>query len=362
MNYDVVIIGGGALGVALAYHLSRSGSQLKTAVLEREPLLGVHASGKNAGMIRKLYRHAELTEWTERSTRTWPANVRDRCFVETGSFVAGRTLPGHHAELFAERSATIDGARSVDGVLCPTDGLLDSPLYLSALRSLVGPHAQIRPRHEVMVVERAGSHWEVETRCGFRAKAPWVVNASGAWINRILAPSLSVEALPYARHLFVVDGWDRDYMPAPGTGFYWDEREGWYMRRWDEHTRLVSSCDRIPALPETFVPPPNTLTNLAETVTRALPTASARLGVTRHWHCFRTYTQDQLPIWGEDPRAKGLFWLAAFGGFGMSTSFAAAADAAEVISGRRTVRHPDFSPLRVECAYPPQHDGRLAAA
>ena len=69
--------------------------------------------------------------------------------------------------------------------------------------------------------------------------------------------------------------------------------------------------------------------------------------VDESWHCFRTYTDDQLPIWGFDPEAKGLFWLAAFGGFGMSTSFGATLDAAKAISGENIAISGDFSPSRV---------------
>lgn len=367
MKCDVIIIGGGVLGLSLAYHLSHAPTHGSTAkrvlVLEREQLLGMHASGKNAGMFRKLYRHPELTEWADRSSQLWPRALREQCFRTTGSFIASRHLPAHHPELFAERTVTVDRGESLTGVFCASDGLLDSPLYLSVLRSLIDrERVDLRLGDAVTGAERNGQEWVVETAAGLRAQAPWLVNASGAWLNSILAPSLSLDALPYARHLFLVDGWPAGYMPLADVGFYWDEREGWYVRQWDAHTRLVSSCDRIASVPETFAPPPELVESLAQTLTEALPHVSQTLGVKRHWHCFRTYVPDQLPVWGEDPRAPGLFWLGAFGGFGMSTSFAAAADAAAVLLGRGMRIRPDFSPLRVLCDAPPHHSADRVAA
>ena len=49
-KYDVVIIGAGFAGAATAFHLSEiyRGSIL---IVEREEVPGVHASGRNAGLI-----------------------------------------------------------------------------------------------------------------------------------------------------------------------------------------------------------------------------------------------------------------------------------------------------------------------
>lgn len=48
---DVVIIGGGVMGVSTAYHLATRGCR-KVVLLEREPFLGSEATGKCAGGIR----------------------------------------------------------------------------------------------------------------------------------------------------------------------------------------------------------------------------------------------------------------------------------------------------------------------
>lgn len=50
MNYDFVIIGGGVIGLSVARELIRQGYK-NIAVFEKEKKLGVHASGKNSGVI-----------------------------------------------------------------------------------------------------------------------------------------------------------------------------------------------------------------------------------------------------------------------------------------------------------------------
>src|SRR5262245_17834712 len=56
-RYDVVIIGGGAHGLATAYYLARHGVR-NVAVLEMS-YLGSGASGRNTAIIRANYRTAE---------------------------------------------------------------------------------------------------------------------------------------------------------------------------------------------------------------------------------------------------------------------------------------------------------------
>ena len=370
MDADVIVIGGGVLGTSLAYHLGLRAQRV--VLLERETQLGCHASGKNAGMFRQLYRHPQLTEWAARSRESWPEILREQCFQMTGSFVCGRAVPEHHQNLFLDCELQSESGGMLSGVYTETDGLLDSPLYLLNLRKLLPKnYVQVICGAEVVSTTRkqehhssakgSGGFWEVSTVSGDCFAAPLIVNAAGAWLNRFLDSEYCVDALPYARHLFVVNGWkraglsDTDLLKqVDNIGFFWDEFKGWYLRSWGRDERLVSSCDRIPAHPETFVAPPDLSENLAETLLLALPQTAPSLAIGRQWFCFRTYTEDQLPIWGFDQRVPGLFWLGAFGGFGMSTSFAATGDAAELIVSGKGIDCLDFLPDRTALTSPPE--------
>jgi (S)-2-hydroxyglutarate dehydrogenase len=50
-RYDVAIIGGGLIGLATAYRLLEARPGLRLAVLEKEPELARHQSGRNSGVI-----------------------------------------------------------------------------------------------------------------------------------------------------------------------------------------------------------------------------------------------------------------------------------------------------------------------
>lgn len=350
MQFDVAIIGGGVLGISAAYHLSRRG--ISVIVLEREASFGVHASGKNAGMIRQLYRHPKLTEWAARSIASWPDALREKAYRQTGSFVAGREVPGHHPEIFEQRRIRIEGAppdSEVDGVYSATDGLIDPHSYLSELYNLVDRRVcRFAFSTEVAGLEQDGGGWVVRTGGDESYRSRKVINAAGAWINELLSPGLSSSKQPvhpYSRHLFMIHGWPDRFRPCRDTGFFWDEINNWYLREWDAATRLVSVCDETPADPQTYVPDPAIGRNVAAKLLTALPEVAENLSIGRSWHCFRTYTADRLPIVGPDSHLEGLFWLAAFGGFGMSTSFAAAEDAAAFIAGE---------PVELEAAFLPR--------
>jgi D-arginine dehydrogenase len=348
LDFQVVIVGGGVLGISTAYHLSQRG--ISTLLLERELSFGVHSSGRNAGMIRQLYRHSQLTEWARRSIAEWPESVRRAAFRQTGSFVAGREVPDHHTDLFEQREVTITGGTgsTVSGVFAHSDGLIDPHDYLSELSSLIDKRfCQLKFSTAVQKLIRLHDGWTVQTNDGESFSCQTVVNAAGAWVNQILGPELGElhqPTAPYSRHLFMIHGWSEGFMPCPNAGFFWDEIDNWYMRRWDDQTRLVSICDETSSEPANYVANPSIGQQVAAKLIQSLPGVAEQLQLGRSWHCFRTYAPDRLPIVGPDPRAEGLFWLAAFGGFGMSTSFAASADAASFIAGEDVSLEPAFLP------------------
>src|SRR6478736_4352333 len=51
MKYDIVIIGGGIVGLASAYNLLKEQPGLKIALLEKEKELAAHQTGHNSGVI-----------------------------------------------------------------------------------------------------------------------------------------------------------------------------------------------------------------------------------------------------------------------------------------------------------------------
>lgn len=305
--------------------------------MDRESQAATHASGRNAGMFRQLYREPQLSSWAERSRESWPEEIKQQTFQQCGSLIVGREPTAHSRELF--KAIRIHSTQAepqgvpTQAVYTETDGLLDSPNFVQGLaRLFVRSAGQLRLRSAVIKCEFSHSEWRVGTSDEvFRAK--YLVSAAGAWCGNLSLGSLRLRPQAFARHLFVVGGFPEDYMPQLPAGFYWDEVNSWYMRRWSESERLVSICEQIPSCPESYRPTESCREVLAEKLLSVLPEIAPTLSLKRAWHCFRTYYPDQLPVWGPDPANANLFWLSGFGGFGMSTGFAAAEDAARYICG-----------------------------
>lgn len=346
---EIVIIGAGVLGVSLAYHLSLR--NIPCVVLEREPYPAAHASGKNAGMLRQLYRHPQLTDWARRSIRNMPQVLKDTHFRKQGSLIGGREVPAHSEDLFEQRTLILE-SEEIPAVYCASDGLLDSPSYVNDLCRLSKQQgAKYEFHHEVISLTPESAGWKIKCANHTKIRCRTIVNAAGAWVNSFLTDDSEIshsDIQAFARHLLLIEGWEKDYMPYGNCGYYWDERNHWYMRLWNSQSRLVSICDQVACSPESFTPRENILEKVSETLLDQLPLVAKQLSVARSWHCFRSYSEDKLPIFGEDERHPNFFWFAGFGGYGMSTSFAAAEDAANVLTGCNTLQFDDFSPPRTK--------------
>lgn len=312
---DVAVIGAGVLGLSVTHHLINKGHSVQ--VFEQEPFPAVHASGKNAGMFRQLYRSSQLTRWATRSRNTWVPEVREKAITEGVSFVRGRTLPTHDHSLFSVQG---------DGVECESDCLIDPGSYCSELVSTLG--IKVNFSTKICSLTSVDSGFELVDSSGKQYFASKVVNAAGAWAGELVSSKVPIRA--YARHLFLLS----ESLPCLRQySWFWDEVDNFYTRRWGKDQSLFSVCDLEPAEPERYVPDSFKLTEVAEKLLKHFPDEAANIDVRRSWHCFRTYVEDQLPLFGEDPDLQNFFWLAAFGGFGMSTSWAAAEDLAGLISG-----------------------------
>src|SRR6202041_672138 len=51
MNYDIIVVGGGIVGLATAYRLLETQPRLKVLLLEKEARLAAHQTGNNSGVL-----------------------------------------------------------------------------------------------------------------------------------------------------------------------------------------------------------------------------------------------------------------------------------------------------------------------
>lgn len=203
---DVVVIGGGLHGCSAALHLARAG--LEVRVVEKDHV-GRHASGVNAGGVRRLGRHLAEIPLSLAAMRMWHAIeslVDDRCgFENTGQVKVAEdeadlaTLRARVAELNAlgythEELIGRDELRellpaltpsAVGGIVSRADGAaLPFRTSLAFQRKAEALGVAFHEGVRVDSLRREGGTWTLATSDGAFA-APHVVNAAGAWAGRI---------------------------------------------------------------------------------------------------------------------------------------------------------------------------------
>jgi len=345
---DILVIGGGIAGLSAAAALSGHGRVL---VLEAEEQVGYHSSGRSATML-----HYFLGDRLVRAL-----TLASRGFIENppdgfSDVPLGRSMPVLiHArederevldllETEIRQFADLDRLDAA-GVheICPllredaVHGLVDrNAIRLDAHAMLQGNLRQLRNRGgelhsgtRVSQIERTGSSWKVTSETGATFTAPIVVNAAGSWADRIalLAGVQPLGLEPKRRTIITFDaarGIDLDGLPFAKTipdELYFAPESG----------RLFASpMDEVPSEP-TDAQPDEYEVALAAHRMEERTTVQVRQ-IHSKWAGLRTFTADKHPAVGFAPDAKGFFWLAGQGGFGLQSSPAMARIAASLIA------------------------------
>lgn len=357
-RWDVAVIGGGMAGATLAYWLTRRAG-VSVVVFEREPLPGMHSTGRNAALM--LQNDADplgcrLAMMSRAFYVDPPEDLFDGADVlrPVGSLRLA-SGPGGAARLerdlatvraegllvewidpaaVAARIPRIDPARIAGAAWCPGDGTLD---IHGILNGFVRGAARGGARFETGVTVTAlsvsgGRVTGLETDRGPVA-AGIVVDASGGWAARLAAGhGVSLPLRPTRRHLAVTTPLpDID----PDAPFVWDVDTPFYFRP-ESGGLLLCACDQddAPGLEETVHE--EMLRRIADRATALLP-GLAGVGIANAWAGIRTLTPDDHAIVGLEPRLPGLAWFAGLGGHGMSCGPALARIAADAILGDRPV-------------------------
>lgn len=348
---DVVVVGGGFAGAATAWWLVRGGVR-DVVVLEREDLLGLHASGRNAGMCRQI---AEDDRWTSlcargaRFLREPPEGFALRPLVDvTGSLLVAddeATLAelsaraaAHdiaHARVdvteIAARVPAAAGLGGVGAIATPGDGIIDASTLLHGFAGGARRGgARVVVGAEVEAVRESGGAVEVATTRG-TVQARAVACAAGAWAGVVggLAGAADLDFAPIRRHLFFLA--QAPAGPAVGEPFVWrvGPREV-YVRNGADGL-IASACDGARTPPGDVRVDPAVRERLARYLAE-VPALASR-AITASWACQRTFSPEGHPRIGWDRRVPWLFWVAGLGGHG-ATSCAAVGE--EAAAGLRT--------------------------
>lgn len=346
-----VIIGAGFAGAATAWALGR----LKLGpgiIFEQEPTYGVHASGRNAGLLRMAEDDPVIRVLARRSIesiRQLNGEHSDLLRFVGGLTLAPREfdaeLDEHQATLQREGLATELLSRPTavarwpfladigfhTALWCPEEGVIDIHAllthYLLAARGY-GFTLQTDCRVDKLIL--AGGR-VVGVRVDKReVRADAVVDATGAWAGRLGRAQRPLPLQPSRRHLFVSGVLGRPWpYEAP---FVWMWPHEFYCRP-EGAGLLLSPCDQTPAAPGTPSPDPGAAELLAAKLSCRAPSFE-HLTIRRTWACLRTFAPDRRPVIGPDPEVPGLFHVSGLGGFGVTASAAIGELAACAIAGQ----------------------------
>lgn len=336
-TFDIIVIGAGIAGASAAAHLAATH---KVLVLEMEDRPGYHSTGRSAAAFEPNYGPAPIRALTRAARGHFDAVgallPRDTLFV----------MPEGQETAFAALMAAQAGMREIApaecrarypllregyvkrAVLDPNTADIDVDLlHQSYLRLLKSHGGIVACGHPVMGIARNGGAWNVSAG-GNTFRARMIVNASGAWGDRVaaMAGARTVGLQPKRRSIAVIpapEGYDVMDWPLIG-----DVGETWYCKP-QSGKLLVSPADATPVEPHDAFADDMTL---AEGIDRFQQAVSFEVTRVEHtWGGLRSFVADGNPVVGYDPQLEGFFWLVGQGGYGIQTAPALSRVAAALV-------------------------------
>jgi D-arginine dehydrogenase len=339
---DFLIVGGGVAGLSAAARLARRG---RTILLEAEEALGYHSSGRSVSFSHYGIGTAPVRALTAYSrphfapplARLFPTlyfadeTSLDRLDALSADMapLAGaiRTVGANEmAALFPPLRTGPGGA--LCGLLDPTGLKLDADLILQSFaRAVRAQGGTVLTGRRVAAVEPG---WSVRTESGEIFSAPILVNAAGAWADRLaaLAGVAPLGLQPMRRTIIVVDP------PADARIETWpfalSAARDFYIQP-EAGRLLVSPVDEVPDEPGDARPEDYDIALAADRLEHYTRIKVERIA--HRWAGLRTFSRDRVPKAGFAPDAPGFFWLAGQGGYGFQTAPAMAEIAEALIVG-----------------------------
>ncbi|MGD2061185.1 MAG: FAD-dependent oxidoreductase [Acidimicrobiia bacterium] len=332
---DFVVIGGGIAGASAAAFLSAHGS---VELMEMEPTLSYHTSGRSAAMLVENY-GSDGSRPLVKAARTFleapPTGSVDAPLLSDRAvvWVAGKgRMPvlerraeaararGAHCELFdaaqvREQVPVMDPAWIVGGLYEPSGADIDvAALHQAFVRIARANGAQIHIGTPVTAISRVTGGWMVEAG-DIEVSCRAVVNAAGAWGDRIaeMAGVAPIGLQPMRRTAFMVPGSEQ----SSGWPMVVEADEDFYFRP-DGVQFLCSLAEETPSAPMDARPRMEDVALAIERINEAT-TLDIRT-VNSQWAGLRTFAPDRDLVIGEDPTAPGFHWLVGQGGIGIQTS------------------------------------------
>ncbi len=341
---DIIIIGGGIAGISAAARLA---PEARVIVLEGEPHLAYHSTGRSAATYILNYGNTPIRALNAASKAPLEGALLGQSVLSPrGMLLLIKEGDEDHLTDFLQGSDGIEnlttpevqkivplvrGDLIVGGVYEPDAQDIDVDLLLQGCARLARDDgAQIVMSAPVTAITQQASTWTVRTLEG-DYEAPVVINAAGAWADVIagLAGVDTIGLQPKRRSAVM--------MPVPegldmtGWPLFGDIAEDWYAKP-DGNRLLISPADADPVPPQDAWPDDMVLAEGLDRFSTMVDIPLVR--PTHSWAGLRSFVPDGTPVCGFDPEAEGFFWLAGQGGYGVQTSPALSRLAADLVLGQ----------------------------
>lgn len=366
---EVVIVGGGVNGSAIAYHLARAGVSVTVFDLA-EPAVEPSASWASAGGVRQQGRDPREWPLTLEASRRWAGLAAelgsDIGFAQGGHLhlvERAADLPALEARVAREQAAgmpiqIITGAElrevaptitttAIAGAYTPSDGQANptaTTLAFAAAARRHGATYRVATRVDSLAVE-SGRVVGLVTAAGERFAADWTIVAAGAWTNRLLARhGLGLPIRPRAPQMLLTDAATPRLKPTvTGVGRQLSLKQlptgeyfiggGWPSDVFERDGGL--SC-RVRD---------TSIAGSWAVATDVVPDV-ARQRVARAWCGLEAQSFDGVPLIGPAPGLAGLYLAVGFSGHGFQIAPAVGRTVADAIQGRPTPELAELDPAR----------------
>lgn len=346
---DILVIGGGIAGASVAAELARTH---RVVLLEGEDAPGYHSTGRSAAVFSECYGNRAVRALTRASRDFFdrpPAQFSPDPLIKRRGWL--HVASASQAAALERFLATEDVALRVRRI-GPEEALALSPLLRPEVAAAGGAyekdatdidvhalhHGYLRflrrygtmlTRAHVTALAHVGGRWLVDSTAG-RFRTPVVVNAGGAWADRIAAlAGIAPVRIQACRRTAVLleraGGEISDSWPLTI-----DIEESYYFKP-DAGLLLISPADETPVEPCDAQPEELDIATAIDRVEKATHMTIKR--VRRSWAGLRSFAPDRSPVIGFDAAAPGFFWLAGQGGYGIQTAPATARLAAALLRG-----------------------------
>lgn len=333
---DILIVGAGIAGASLAAALA---PWRRVLLVEAEDAPGYHATGRSAAFWHESYGGAGVQPLSAASFATLdhpPPGFSDRGFLSArtaltlGQRSEAAAVDAFMAEFLAKGVAVsrigadeiadkIPGVRPAWSEAAFEAACSDidvGRLHAAYLRAAQRGGALLATRAPLEAARRTSSGWDVRLGGG-NVHATLIVNAAGAWADRVAAACdiapLGIQPLRRTvvqLRLGVPVPADLPLIVHVGGDFYFKgESEG---RIW------LSPHDETPTLPHDAAPEEYDVALAIDRLQSVVDWPIA--AVERKWAGLRSFAPDRIPVFGADPHEPAFIWCAGQGGFGIQTA------------------------------------------